>query len=82
MSTLNKTGLWFLGIGFIILVFLGLREVVPEFVDTDEITLFVKVAIVLLVGGFFAIFAALVIERVKDNKNEHDTFNNRHNPRP
>lgn len=61
---------------FLLLGFM-LYETVGEFFRTDEIPAIVKWGLGLVAFGIIISLTSLVFERIKDKKNEDDTFNNR-----
>jgi|ETNmetMinimDraft_33_1059910.scaffolds.fasta_scaffold137137_2 hypothetical protein len=77
MSGSNKIALWLLGIGVFLLLGFMLYETVGEFFRTDEIPAIVKWGLGLVAFGIIISLTSLVFERIKDKKNEDDTFNNR-----
>lgn len=76
MSTLNKIGLWLLGIGMVLLFGRAAIEIVRDFLYTNNVPGFVKWGIALVFLAFVVMLIALIIERIKDKKYEDDTLNN------
>lgn len=76
MKILYAVGWGLLVLGITSFFFPALYEISKEFLYGDDIPLFVKIGLIGVFGGFVVLLIQLIIERLEDNKKEHDTNNN------